>query len=271
MNRVRRWALAALAMAAFNAALMPASAASDEVLRTFERGRVVYPVGGSVRGGAIAAEWSSLAALEPGAFKAAIVYLHGCDGLHSLDEKTADLLASRGFLVVMPNSFARLVKPTSCDAAQTRGGAHREVLGWRHEEAALALARLAALPAVDAKPVFLYGFSEGAIAAATYDGEGIRGRVIEAWTCHAGWPEYQGLHAGPGEAVLALTSQNDPWFQEPALRGSCVDAIGPPTLLRKSIVFRPPHPAASHHDLMWNIDARSAVLQFLEQAAMPAR
>ncbi len=271
MSPVARRAVAALAMAAVTVASPSASAASDEVVRTFERGRVAYRVDGSVNSDAIASAWSSLAALKPGAFKAAIVYLHGCDGLHALDEKTADLLASRGFLVVMPDSFARLAKPTSCDAAQTRGGLHREVLGWRHEEAAWALARLAALPAVDVKRIFLYGFSEGAIAAATYVGEGLRGRVIEAWTCHAGWPEYQGLRAGPGEAVLALTSQNDPWFQDPALRGSCAEAIGPSSLLRYSIVFRPPHPAASHHDLMWNFDARGAVLKFLERAAMTTR
>jgi dienelactone hydrolase len=269
MSRVARRTVASLLMAAVTAA--SPSAASDEVVRTFERGRVAYRVDGSVRNEVIAAAWSSLAALEPGSFKAAIVYLHGCDGLHALDEKTADLLASRGFLIVMPDSFARLDKPTSCDAAQTRGSLHREVLGWRHEEAAWALARLAALRALDTKWVFLYGFSEGASAAATYVGEGLRGRVIEAWTCHAGWPEYQGLRAGPNEAVLALTSQNDPWFQDPVLRGTCAEAIGPSSLLRDSIVFRPPHPAASHHDLMWNSDARGAVLDFLERAAMTTR
>jgi dienelactone hydrolase len=241
-----------------------------EVARTFDQGRVAYREAGSVTDATIAAARPSLAALKPDAFKATIVYLHGCDGINALSLKTADLLAAAGYLVFMPDSFARLDKPRSCEPLEFRGGLHREVLAWRHAEADWALKQARSLPAVDARRLFLFGLSEGAIAAATYDGEGLRGRVIEAWTCHAGWPEYRGLAARPGEAVLALTSENDPWFQDPALRGDCGEFTGSSTL-RRTIVFRPPHPAASHHDLMWNSDARRAVLDFLEQALRDGR
>jgi hypothetical protein len=115
--------------------------------------------------------------------------------------------------------------------------------------------------------LFLFGLSEGAIAAATYEGQTLRGRVIEASTCHAGWPEYRGLRARPEEAVLALTSENDPWYQDPALRGDCSEALGPATPSRQGIVFRPPHPAASHHDLMWNHEVRRAVPDVLKRAS----
>jgi hypothetical protein len=63
--------------------------------------------------------------------------------------------------------------------------------------------------------------------------------------------------------VLALSSENDPWFQQPVLRDDCGAFLTTPSALRRSVVFRPPHPAASHHDLMWNADARRQVLEFL--------
>jgi dienelactone hydrolase len=266
----RAWALACSALLVV-AGGRAAVTASDEVARTFRQGRVAYLVSGSVTTASVATAWPALQALPAGSFKATIVYLHGCDGINAISLNTADLLAAAGYLVLLPDSFARLDKPVSCDAAAVRGGLHREVLAWRHEEADWAIRQAKSLPAVDAAKVFLYGLSEGAIAAATYRGEPLRGRVIEAWTCHAGWPEYVGLDAVAGEAVLALTSENDPWFQDPVLRGDCGESIGVSTPLRRSIVFRPPHPAASQHDLLWNADARREILDFLKRASETAR
>ena len=243
------------------------AAESAEVARTFAQGRVAYRQDGAVTVQPIAAAWPALVAMKPGRFRGAVVYLHGCDGINELSLKTADILATANYLVLMPDSFARLDKPRSCDALQQRGGLHREVLAWRHAEADLALKRARSLPAIEVDRLFLFGLSEGGIATATYDGLALRGRVIEAWTCHAGWPEYRGLRARPEEAVLALTSENDPWYQDPALRGDCSEALGAATSLRQGIVFRTPHPAASHHDLMWNHDARGAVLDFLKRAS----
>ena len=242
-------------------------AESAEVARTFAQGRVAYRQEGAVTVQPIAAAWPALVAMKPGTFRGAVVYLHGCDGINGLSLNTADTLATANFLVLMPDSFARLDKPRSCDALAHRGGLHREVLAWRHAEADWALKRARSLRAVEVDRLFLFGLSEGGIATATYDGQALRGRVIEAWTCHAGWPEYRGLRARPEEAVLALTSENDPWYQDPALRGDCGEAFGPATPSRRVIVFKPPHPAASHHDLMWNQEARGAVLDFLKRAS----
>ena len=267
MNGPRAIVLYTILMAFGPAASAQQSAATVEVERTFAAGRVAYSQDGSVTVGSIRAGWPILATLKPGAFKGTVVYLHGCDGINALGLKTADLLAAAGYLVFMPDSFARLDKPRSCEPLEYRGGLHREVLAWRHAEADWALRQVKSLPAVDVRRLFLFGLSEGAIAAATYDGEALRGRVIEAWTCHAGWAEYRGLQARSNEAVLTLTSENDPWFQDPTLRGDCAELTGSPTPLRRTIVFRPPHPAASQHDLMWNADARRAVLDFLEQAS----
>ena len=265
VNRQRTLALFAVAMALGGSVARAQEPA--EVARTFAQGRVAYRLDGSVTVQPMAAAWPALKAMKPGSFRGAVVYLHGCDGINALSLNTADILAAENYLVLLPDSFARLDKPRSCDPLEHRGGLHREVLAWRHAEADWALKQTLSLPAVAADRLFLFGLSEGAIATATYDGQALRGRVIEAWTCHAGWPEYRGLRASPEEAVLALTSTNDPWYQDPALRGDCGEALGPATPSRRSVVFQPPHPAASHHDLMWNHEARGAVLDFLKRAS----
>ena len=266
-----RHTLALAGLAACAAAAAQTAGTDDEAARSFRHGRAHFMQAGSLREDSIENAWPALQRLERGAFRATVVYLHGCDGINALSVKAADLLAAAGYLVVLPDSFARRDKPRSCDALEHRGGLHREVLGWRHAEADRALRQARTLPAVDSRRIFLMGLSEGAIATATYVGEGVTGRVIEGWTCHAGWTEYQGLRAPPGEAVLSLVAQNDPWFAAPALQGDCGEFMGEPSPLRRSLVFRPPHPAASQHDLLWNTEARRALFDFLDAALAAKR
>ena len=266
---MRLVAIGGVALLTVLAATAAAPEADAELARTFDRGLVHFRIGGAARSQTIVDALPLLRTLDRSAFRATVVYLHGCDGVNAVTTRTADLLAASGYLVFVPDSFARTNKPASCDASRFEGGLHREVLGWRQAEAGYALKQVQALPSVDPARIFLMGLSEGAIATATYAGEPLAGRIIEGWTCHAGWPEYRGLAAPPGEPVLALSSENAPWFQDPVLRGDCTEYLGPPSSLRRSIVFRPPHPAASQHDLMWNLDARRLVLDFLAQAAPP--
>jgi len=260
----RAWLFVGLAAGA--SVLAQTSDRDDEAARSFWQGRAHFLQDGSLHDDAIENAWPALQRLHRDALRATVVYLHGCDGINTLSVKAADLLAAAGYLVLLPDSFARRDKPRSCDPLAHRGGLHREVLGWRHAEADLALRQAATLPAVDPRRIFLMGLSEGAIATATYVGQGLTGRVIEGWTCHAGWPEYQGLRAPAGEAVLSLLGQNDPWFTAPALRGDCGAFMGSASPRRRSLVFRPPHPAASQHDLLWNVDARRALFDFLDAA-----
>jgi dienelactone hydrolase len=239
-------------------------AVDAEVVRTFEQGQIHMRLDGALREMKVNQAIELLSKAPSRSFRGAVVYLHGCDGVNALSVKTADLLAMQGYVVLVPDSFARKTKPVSCEPTRYLGGLHREVLLWRHAEADYALKRVKSLPAVDPSRVVLMGLSEGAIATATYVGEALAGRIIEAWTCHAGWPEYHGLRAPPDEPALALTSQDDPWFQQAELRGDCGAFITSPTALHRSIVFRAPHPAASQHDLMWNADARRLVFDFLD-------
>jgi dienelactone hydrolase len=259
MTTRRRLAATLLAICASAAC----KAQDTELARTFDLGLVEFRHDGALQSRRIADAMRLLRTLDRSAFRGAVVYLHGCDGINLLSSRTADMLAAEGYLVFLPDSFARRDKPVSCEPATFRGSLHREVPAWRQAEADHALKQVETLAAVDSARLFMMGLSEGAITVATYRGEAVAGRIIEGWTCHAEWPEYRGLNAPDKEPVLALSSQDDPWFQAPALRGDCGEFMGPPSPLRRSVVFRPPHPAASQHDLMWNSDARRLVLDFL--------
>ncbi len=242
----------------------PATWAADdpaEIERTWQAGLVFLP-GEPEPVKLSALDVAAEAAL--GERRPAIVYLHGCDGLSIVTALTGRFLASVGYVVVMPDGFARLEKPKSCDVATSTGGLHRAVLGWRHAEAANAIRRTRALPFVQPDGIVLMGLSEGGVTTATFTGEPVRARIIEGWTCHAGWPEYQGLAAPAGEPVLALLGADDPWFTLPVLKGDCGSFMTPENGSR-SIVYKAPHLLAPYHYLTWHVEPLSEIADFLHR------
>ncbi|MGD9862638.1 MAG: hypothetical protein AB7S99_05440 [Pseudodonghicola sp.] len=198
-------------------------------------------------------------ALDTAAPRALVVYAHGCDGLSDISSSTGRFLAQAGFLVVAPDSYARAEKPVSCDPGIPRGGLHRAVLGWRQAEMRFAAERLRAL-APDL-PLVLMGQSEGAITTATIRDLPAAARVIEGWTCHAGWPEYRGLDAPADQPVLSLLGENDPWFRAPALHGDCGAFMTGPA--HRSIVYRAPAARARKHWLSGDAAVQAEIVQFL--------
>lgn len=188
-----------------------------------------------------------------------VVYGHGCDGFSKITRDTGRWLAGEGFAFVAPDSFSRVDKPKSCDAPTNRGGLHRGVLAWRQAEIGNAIARVAL--ATDA-PIALMGHSEGAITAATYTGEPVAARVIEGWTCHAGWPEYRGLNAPTAEPVLSLVGAQDPWFSAPSAWGDCGRHMDGND---RSIVFRKPGYLHKKHWLSGDRNTRKTIVAFLRE------
>ncbi len=118
---------------------------------------------------------------------------------------------------------------------------------------------------VDSKNIFLVGFSEGGITSATVSTDfdsGVNARVIEGWTCHAGWNEYRGINAPSSEAVLALVADQDPWFQDSWTRGSCGTYMNSENGSR-SVVYNT-GPLMSNHSLLDDSDVQNMVLEFLK-------
>lgn len=218
-----------------------------EMVRSWQSARVRVPDG---RGGSKAMSVDDLRHWKPpgGSRYPLAIYLHGCSGFWAGTDRRLKLLASLGFVAIAPASFARIKYPQSCDPIRNQGGLYRHTLKMRQADAGHALDQSRNLPSIDKNRVLLIGLSEGAITAATYTarpGQRIAARVIEGWTCHAGWPDYRGINARRSEAVLALVGAADPWFKNPALAGDCGAFLGAGPH-RQSVVYRTGRLARTH-------------------------
>ena len=259
-----------LAKAALVLALLAlgACAASDpaELERTWSRAKVHVPDAA----GAIRTTMRSLGETPKGVTFPTVIYMHGCDGFWAGTNRRLDMLAAHGFAAVAPDSYARENRGYDCDD-RTKRAAGRGVLALRQSEAAHALARARELAWVDPDNLFLMGLSEGGITTATLseDDPPVNARVIEGWTCHAGWPEYRGLRASPGQPVLSLVATGDPWFQSQWTRGHCGSFMGDREAGgSRSVVFSEGR-LKYRHKLLEDRQARRIVMDFLKAHLKP--
>ncbi|MEO4041101.1 dienelactone hydrolase family protein [Hoeflea sp. CAU 1731] len=196
---------------------------------------------------------------------ALIVYAHGCSGLSRITDSTGRFLAQAGYVVIAPDSFARVDKPKSCDPATHRGGLHRAVLGWRQDEMRYAVEQASLVLSLSDLPVVIMGHSQGAITVATIEDVTAAARIVEGWTCHAGWPEYHGLNSNPDQPVLALVGALDPWFKSQVLSGDCGAYMSQDNGSR-SIVYQKPDYLADKHWLSVDRAVQAEILEFLNRS-----
>ncbi len=196
-----------------------------------------------------------------------VIYLHGCSGVWGGTYRRIDVLAANGFAVIAPVSLARKKYPKSCDTARHRGGLYRPTLRMRQIDAGNAIVRARQLDWVDSDNLFLMGLSQGAITAATFHSEDpaakLNARVLEGWTCHAGWEEYRGIRAPRSEPVLALVAKFDPWFQKKWNRGDCGPFLDS-TNGSRSIVFDQGE-LSKRHELLEDPRVQRLVIEFLKE------
>lgn len=260
INRFSLLLLACLGICVSRAAAADSGTDPKELFRTWQAAKIYAPADGPIanaptHGAALSSE------LDLSGY-AVVIYAHGCAGLDNAALDAGIFLSGAGYIVIQPDSFARQNKPQSCDPAIPRGGLHRAVLGWRQAEIDFALQRLKSLGARGPSHIFLMGLSEGAITTATYSGEAFSGRIIEGWTCHAGWPEYIGLNSPRSEPVLSLVADRDPWFTLPVLQGDC-GAYMANHQNAKSVVFTEGSPLRRSHWLSFDATVKKMVLDFL--------
>jgi len=236
---------------------------SDELHRTWQAALVRIPKQDQVYAGQISD--LPLEALPVKEKLPTVIYLHGCSGFWWGTYIRLDFFAGNGFAVIAPASFARTKYPKSCDPEKKRAGLYRETLKMRQYDALNAIKNAKQLDWVDARNIFLVGFSEGGITSATVStglDSGVNARVIEGWTCHAEWSEYRGINASSSEPVLSLVADQDPWFQDAWARGSCGAYMNSDNGSR-SVVYRT-GPLMSKHNLLDNPDVQSLILEFLQ-------
>jgi len=205
------------------------------------------------------------AGVPEGARYPTVIYLHGCSGIWAGTLRRIDLLAANGYAVIAPASLARVKYPKSCDVATNTGGLYRGTLAMRQHDAGNAIAQARTLPWVDAGKLFLMGLSQGAVTTATFSGgtpqHAVNARVVEGWTCNAGWDEYRGVNAPAGEPVLTLVARDDPWFQNEWTRGECTRFLDAGNGSR-SVVFEEEH-LRRRHELLEDTQVQQTVLEFL--------
>lgn len=194
-----------------------------------------------------------------------VIYMHGCSGIWSGTYTRLNFLAREGFAVIAPQSFARSKYPQSCDPVNFKGGMYRGTLKMRQMDAENAISKAKKLLWVDADNIFLMGLSQGGVTTATYlssnPSTAVKARIIEGWTCHAGWHEYKGLNSVKHEPVLALVGKDDPWFQVSWLRGECGAYMNKKNG-SKSVVFQQT-PLSRRHELLEDSSVQEIVVNFL--------
>ncbi len=194
------------------------------------------------------------------------IHMHGCSGIWPGTHRRLKFLAENGFLAIGPASMARKKYAQSCNPRTHEGGMFRPVLAMRQLDAGYAIETAKSLPFVDADNMLLIGLSEGGITTATFKPENeaqkVRARVIEGWTCTAGWYEYIGINAPADEPVLAIVGEKDPWFQDQWTRGHCGTQMNRENG-SKSVVYDDGK-LADKHELLEFRAPRDEVLSFLK-------
>jgi len=237
------------------------SSGMDELQRTWDAAQVYLPAGSEAEKTRMSGQ--DLAAVDISGLSV-ILYAHGCAGLDIASETAGIFLSDAGYAVIEPDSFARLNKPVSCKPEIPQGGLHRAVLKWRQEEVRYAIEKLQQLPGGAPSRIFLMGLSEGAITTATFSGVPVAGRIIEGWTCNAGWPEYNGLNSPEGEPVLSLVGDRDPWFRLLVLQGDCGEFMQGHENTT-SLVYGKGTRLRWEHWLSYDKDVQKTILDFLRK------
>ncbi|PCH75370.1 MAG: hypothetical protein COC12_01005 [Rhodobacteraceae bacterium] len=237
---------------------------SAEIARSWDAAIVRFPTrAGKSKTSSIAALASDIDATRT---YPVVIYMHGCSGVWQGTRDRIKFYADNGFLVIAPVSFARLKYPKSCDVATNRGGLYRGTLAMRQKDAGYAIEMARKMPFVDGAKIVLAGLSQGAITAATFSAanpdQKTAARVVEGWTCNAGWPEYKGVNAGADEPVLTLVAKNDPWFQNEWTKGDCTKFLNKKNG-SKSVVYSDGE-LAWRHELLDLLAPQQEVLEFLQ-------
>lgn len=208
----------------------PESVTAEARDLTWTRGHVYLPAGMNPFGTGVLGGRRGLVSIEKALEEMArrgikapvVVYLHGCGGFGNSGKVNAGMLAEAGFVVVAPDSFARPGRIKTCDGKRHAGigpkGSYSKTIALRLDELDRALEGLKGLSWVDDGNLFLFGHSQGSNAAAYYDGNAFKARVMTGTRCSLGY------RAPADEPALAVFSSGDPWFRGRPVK--CLEYVG---------------------------------------------
>jgi dienelactone hydrolase len=178
-----------------------------------------------------------------------VLYLHGCAGISpSNDTPWARLLKSNGYLVIMPNSFARKGKTFSCDIPKNIRPSLSDGL-LRIDELKFALEEIKSARWFNGT-IFIMGHSQGAWAAAMIPLEESSGVVLSSLTSCT-----RRINIKDTIPVLRIGYKNDPVDLRPVL--DC-------DLFHKTQNFKDHFVNGFEHDTYLNKELQNLVLNFLK-------
>lgn len=199
----------------------------------------------------------------------AVIYLHGCTGFGAEGNAYRHFLSLQGYAFFAPDSLARPERLQNCDPDRHEAGLRGSAGPLRLAELQYAMAQVAALPWIDSARIFLIGFSEGAAAAARYDGDVFAGVVLTAWHCHGG-PDNHGLALPVPLPILAIVSARDPWYPGLGDR-TCGLFMNNRPLARNVVLPQQTHVLLTAADSAVARTSREAILKFLSDAGAARR
>jgi dienelactone hydrolase len=224
--------------------LLPVSA--NEKLNSFSFGGVEYDVTHTWRNAKIIEPGSifskSLDSLDTKTPTPTILLMHGCSGIYEGD--WASFFKSKGYVVVMPDSFAIPNRKSNCDTKtkKTFGNIPTQIL--RNLEAEYAMTQLQTMPWVDKKNIFIMGHSEGGIAAWQTNDKKFNGIIVSSYHCYGGTTE-------SSIPILAINFENDPWI---GWYGHCKNNWGQRKNATQIIIKGEGHNTFGYDEVMIGVD-----------------
>jgi poly(3-hydroxybutyrate) depolymerase len=178
-----------------------------------------------------------------------VIYMHGCSGFSDVNDiPWAKLLSESGYLVIMPNSFARSNKTSFCDPRIWKKPDINDAL-FRVDELGYALSMLRKTEWSDGN-IFLMGHSQGAWAVANTPINDVNGVIFSSlMSCTRRVNVHQSV------PMLRVGFTNDPWDDKPVLE--C--PIQQSNLILTQEIVR-----GRDHETYRNRSLRKAVLEFLK-------
>jgi dienelactone hydrolase len=157
-----------------------------------------------------------------------VIFFHDCGFAYNDPEARQQIkfIASLGYFVFAPDSFARRNRPRGCDAAERRFLEDVDQVALRAmrlEEIVYALDRVLALPWVDPKKIFIVGAGEAGDALLAFDSGLIAGRIALSPSCM-----FEIVHT-PATPTLIMRSDRDVWYDSDhwaAAGPACENAFG---------------------------------------------
>lgn len=147
-----------------------------------------------------------------------LILMHGCTGITQEERSWANIISKLGFIVILPDSFARPNRVSNCSTTTFSGTGNFPYADYyRQQEISYALEKLQTVTWSDKNNIFLMGHSEGGRASAFASHQEVKGKIISGWTCMGR------IYGDRNMPMLAVAHLNDPWRGGALNQDRCID------------------------------------------------